>query len=298
MKRFLLESSLFALVIITSVYFVFLQADGKSDPFYLRTTTPKQSSLILGTSKAAQGLMPEVLNPYLKKDIYNFSFTVAHSPFGPAYLSAIEKKLERNSKNGVFIVTVDPWSISSDGIDPNDENQFGESKSFMGTLSSFSSKPNVSYMLNNYGDNYIKILLNFSLMEVHCDGWLEVFPPMDSTSVKSRIAGNIQEQKAKLKDYNFSQTRYEYLKKTIEILKSHGKVYLVKLPVDTRIAAIEARLLPNFDEKIDALAESVSVPYLNLMNSDTKFTFTDGIHLYKDSAKDVSDELGKWISKQ
>ena len=101
-----------------------------------------------------------------------------------------------------------------------------------------------------------------------------------------------------LKDYNFSQTRYEYLKKTIEILKSHGKVYLVKLPVDTRIAAIEARLLPNFDEKIDALAESVSVPYLNLMNSDTKFTFTDGIHLYKDSAKDVSDELGKWISKQ
>ena len=298
MKRFLLESSLFALAIITSVYFVFLQADGKSDPFYLRTTTPKQSAMILGTSKAAQGLLPEVLKPYLQKDIYNFSFTVAHSPFGPAYLSAIEKKLDGISKNGVFIVTVDPWSISSDGIDPNDESQFGESKSFMGTLSSFSSKPNVSYMLNNYGDNYIKILLNFSQMEVHRDGWLEVFPPMDSTSVKSRIAENIQEQKAKLKDYNFSQIRFDYLKKTIETLKTHGKVYLVRLPVDNRIAAIEARLLPDLDKKIDELAKSEAVPYLNLMNSDTKFTFTDGIHLYKDSAKDVSAEVGNWISKQ
>ena len=297
MKKFLIESSLFSVAIIASVYFVFLQADGKSDPFYLRTTTPKQSSLILGTSKAAQGLMPEFINPYLETDIYNFSFTVAHSPFGPAYLSAIEKKLDPRTKDGIFIITVDPWSISSDGIDPNDENQFGESKSFMGTLSSFSSKPNVSYILNSYGDNYIKILLNFSQMEVHDDGWLEVFPPMDSTSVKNRIAENIQEQKTKLKNYKFSQTRFEYLKKTIETLKTHGKVYLVRLPVDNRIAAIEARLLPDFDKKIDELAKSEAVPYLNLMNSDTKFTFTDGIHLYKDSAKDVSAEVGKWISK-
>jgi hypothetical protein len=298
MKKFLIETTLFSVAIIASVYFVFLQADGKSDPFYSRTTTPKQSSLILGSSKAAQGLMPEALNPYLETDIYNFSFTVAHSPFGPSYLSAIEKKLGPNSKDGVFIITVDPWSISSDGIDPNDENQFGESKSFMGKLSSFSSKPNISYLLNSYGDNYIKILMNFSLMEVHDDGWLEVFPPMDSTSMKSRIAENIQEQKTKLKNYKFSQTRFEYLKKTIETLKNHGKVYLVKLPVDDRIAEIEARLLPNFDEKIDKLAKSAAVPYLNLMNSDTKFTFTDGIHLYKDSAKDVSVEVGRWITKR
>ena len=298
MKRFLLESTLFSVAIIASGYFVFLQAEGKSDPFYSRTTTPKQASLILGTSKAAQGLMPEVLNPYLETDIYNFSFTVAHSPFGPAYLSAIEKKLKPETKDGVFIITVDPWSISSDGKDPNNEAEFGESKSFMGTAKSFSSKPNISYLLNSYDDNYIKILLNFSLMEVHKDGWLEVFPPMDSTSVKNRIAENILEQNAKLKNYRFSQTRFEYLKRTIETLKNHGKVYLVKLPVDFRIAAIEAELVPEFDKKIEELAKTVSVPYLNLMNSDTKFTFTDGIHLYKDSAIVVSAEVGRWISKQ
>ena len=298
MKKFLIEYSLFTVAIIASVYFVFLQADGKSDPFYSRTTTPKQSSLILGSSKAAQGLMPEVLKPYLQKDIYNFSFTVAHSPFGPAYLSAIEKKLDPRTKDGIFIITVDPWSISSDGIDPNDETQFGESRSFMATTPSFSAKPNVSYLLNSFSDNYIKILMNFSLMEIHEDGWLEVFPPMDSTSVKNRIADNILEQELKLTNYRFSETRFEYLKRTIETLKSRGKVYLVKLPVDNRIAEIEAKLVPDLDAKIEELAKTASVPYLNLMNSDTKFTFTDGIHLYKDSAKEVSAEVGRWISKQ
>lgn len=289
---------MFSVAIMVSVYFVFLQADGKSDPFYSRTANPKQESLILGTSKSAQGLMPEVLNNYLQKDIYNFSFTVAHSPFGPAYLSAIEKKLEPQTKDGVFIITVDPWSISSDGTDPNNEEEFDESKSFMATTYSFSSKPNISYLLNSFNDNYIKILMNFSLMEVHNDGWLEVFPPMDSTSVKNRITDNILEQELRLTTYRFSKTRFEYLKRTIEKFKSHGKVYLVKLPVDYRIAEIEAKLVPDFDSKIDELAKTASVPYLNLMNSDTKFTFTDGIHLYKNSAKEVSAEVGRWISKQ
>lgn len=72
----------------------------------------------------------------------------------------------------------------------------------------------------------------------------------------------------------------------------------MRLPVDHRIAEIETELLPDFDEKIEELAKTTSVPYLSLMNSDTKFTFTDGIHLYRDSAKEVSAQVGEWISKQ
>lgn len=298
MKKFLIESTLFSVVIIATVYFVFLQANGKSDPFYSRTATPKQSSLIVGTSKAAQGLMPEVISPYLKKDIYNFSFTVAHSPFGPAYLSAIEKKLKSETKDGIFIITVDPWSISSDGKDPNNEMDFGETKSFIGKTPSFSSKPNIPYLLNSFDDNYIKILMNFSLMEVHNDGWLEVFPPMDSTVVKKRIAENIVAQKLKSTNYRFSETRFQFLKKTVEFLKTHGRVYLVRLPMDYRIAEIEAEIVPDFEAKIQEFASAEFVPYLNLTNSNTKFTFTDGIHLYKSSAEQVSAEVGKWISKQ
>lgn len=289
---------MFAVAIIASVYFVFLQADGKSDPFYLKTSSPKQTSLIIGTSKAAQGLMPEILTPYLQKDIYNFSFTVAHSPFGPAYLSAIQKKIKQETQAGVFIITVDPWSISSDGMDPNNEDQFDEAKSFMATTPSFSSNPNVSYLLNSFSDNYIKILMNFSLMEVHDDGWLEVFPPMDSTSTKNRIAQSVLDYSQKLKEFRFSDTRFDYLEKTISTLKNHGKVYLVRLPVSPEIAKIEDELVPDFDFKINGLANSEELPYLNLKNADAKFIFTDGIHLYKDSAKKVSDEVGRWISAQ
>jgi len=298
MKRFLLESSLFAIAIIASVFFVFLQADGKSDPFYLRTTSPKQTSLILGTSKAAQGLMPEILNTYFKEDIYNFSFTVAHSPFGPSYLNAVKKKLEPNTKEGIFIITVDAWSISSDGKDPNNENQFDEAKLFLETTPSFSSNPNVPYLLNSYDDNYFKIFMNFSLMEVHDDGWLEVFPPMDSTLVETRNAENILEHSLKLEKFKFSETRFQYLKSTIELLKKHGNVYLVRLPVSPEMTEIENKLIPDFDLRINDLANTEELPYLNLSNSNSKFTFTDGIHLYKDSAKEVSAQVGKWISEQ
>lgn len=295
MKKFLIETILFLAIIIVSVYLVFLQANGKSDPFYSKTTSPKQTSLILGTSKAAQGLIPEILHPYLQKNIYNFSFTVAHSPFGPTYLNAIQKKIEPNTKNGIFIITIDPWSISSDGADPNNEYQFDEAKSFMGTISSFSSNPNVSYLLNSFDDNYIKILINFSLMEVHSDGWLEVFPPMDSIAIENKIAEKILEHTLKLEKFQFSKTRFEYLKKTIEILKNHGKVYLVRLPVCPEITKIEAELIPDFDLKINDLANEEELLYLNLINSGTKFTFIDGIHLSKDSAKEVSRKVGEWI---
>lgn len=298
MKKFLLEFSLFSVVIIASVYIVFLQADGKSDPFYARTTSAKQTSLILGTSKAAQGLMPEILSPYLNREIYNFSFTVAHSPFGPTYLSAIQKKLNSKTKDGIFIITVDPWSIASDGENPDDEAQFDEANSFIGNTNSFSTNPNIQYLLDNFNDNYIKILWNKSLMEVHKDGWLEVSAPMDLEDINNRIAEKVIEQKLKLSQFQFSETRFNYLEKTIETLKKYGKVYLVRLPVYTDIVEIENELVPDFDLKIDELAQKQSVPYLNLINSGTKFTFTDGLHLYKDSAKKLSLEVAKWISTQ
>jgi hypothetical protein len=214
------------------------------------------------------------------------------------YLSAIEKKLMPEAKNGIFIVTVDPWSIASDGADPNNEAQFDESKTFMANTASFDSDPNIQYLLENFNDNYIKILLNFSLMDVHSDGWLEVSPPMDSTRVEKRIAENSVAQEVKATKFQFSETRFDYLKKTIETLKEHGRVYLVRLPVNAKIATIEDTLIPDFDLKMGKLAQKESVPYLNLINSGTKFTFTDGVHLYKDSAKKVSLEVGRWISRQ
>ena len=91
MKKFIVNICLFLIIVLLTILGVFWQADGKTDPFYLRFTTDKQNSLILGTSRAAQGLLPEVLNSKLNRDdFFNYSFTLGHSPYGPTYLKSIK----------------------------------------------------------------------------------------------------------------------------------------------------------------------------------------------------------------
>ena len=68
-------------------YSIFIQVDGNTDPYYKRFTTPTNNSLILGVSKAAQGLQPQVFNNILnRKDLFNYSFTISSSPYGKLYL--------------------------------------------------------------------------------------------------------------------------------------------------------------------------------------------------------------------
>lgn len=297
MKKFLIKSTIFLIVILASIYFVFLQADGKSDPFYKRFTSSIQSSLILGTSKAAQGLRPSVLKEQLgRSDIYNFSFTVAHSPYGPAYLQSIQQKLNPDTKDGIFIITVDSWSISSDGIDPDDPQLFDEKNTFMNS-NSFNSNPNIHYLLNYYNDNYIKLLMNFSNMDLHDDGWLEVSVNIDSTRVNNRIDQEEVDGFKKIRSFNFSETRLGYLQKTIELLKQHGKVYLVRLPVHPKIAQVEEKLLPEFNSIIENLSKKEAVPYFDMAPLNSRYSYTDGNHLYKDSATEVSLKLAQWIKE-
>jgi hypothetical protein len=56
-----------------------LLADGTSDDYYLKFSTPKQGSMILGTSRAKQGLIPSVLSEAIEGGdvkLFNFSFTL------------------------------------------------------------------------------------------------------------------------------------------------------------------------------------------------------------------------------
>src|SRR5689334_18034252 len=89
-------------------------ANGTTDEYYLRFTTGKQRSMMLGGSRAAQGLHPSVFNnvdaPSLfAGPMYNFAFTMGHSPYGATYREAIARKLDPDTRNGLFILQVDPW---------------------------------------------------------------------------------------------------------------------------------------------------------------------------------------------
>ena len=67
-------SIIFSIPILIFSALIVLKADGNLDPFYIRFTTPKQKNMILGTSRAAQGLQPSIFDNVLNKKRDYISF--------------------------------------------------------------------------------------------------------------------------------------------------------------------------------------------------------------------------------
>ena len=268
--------------------------DGYSDAYYLRFTTPKQSNFIIGTSKAAQGMNPAVINKILHKELYNYSFDISKSPFGPAYLKSIQRKLSKEKKDGIFIVTVDCWSIYSKCKNPNDIASFGENSSSVGEIEQVDQNPNFQYLTKYMSGNYYKIIFKPTVAQLHENGWLEVSLDMDSTSVARRTKNTLVEYKNLLSLYQFSQVRLDYLVDTIDFLNQYGHVYLVRLPVSPKLMDIENQLSPNFSSLMQLPAEK-SYGFLDLTSKNKLFRYTDGVHLSKRSGTLVSEEIAHWI---
>jgi hypothetical protein len=272
------------------------RADGHTDPFYIRFTTPKQQSMILGTSRAAQGLQPEVFEQILKKNINNFAFTIVDSPFGEVYFESIKRKHNKKA-GGLFIIAVDPWSISSSCSSPNNLSQFRENRSCLNKTKIVDMNPNFFYIFSNLSGKYKNLIFQrHTNMFLHKDGWLEISNiAMDSLSVAARVKRKIEKYRnTRLPKTKFSSTRLRYLIKTISYLKDFGDVYIVRLPIHESMMEIEKDLMSDFDLKINA-AINLSDGYLDLTPQNSLYNYTDGNHLYKDSGKNISQIIAKWI---
>ncbi len=285
-------------------------ADGYTDPFYLKCTSPKQTSMILGISRAGQALVPSVFDSALATtypgiDMYNFAFTLHWSPFGKVYLDAISQKLAKDTRQGVFIVTVDPWTIANFKDEQDDIRQQRENNGGLGRTRWMSANPNFSYLINAYSKPYMNVLATkikdrfFNIRpfwQVHKDGWLEVSRPMDSASVAQRFHTTLDIYSTAYLPYcGISPIRKSYLAKTIAFLKEHGDVYLVRLPVHPSLLAVDNRLYPQFDAYMDSLAREQKTPYFNFSDSCGKYTYIDGSHLMISSGTLVTKELCRLI---
>lgn len=293
-ERLFLISCLFVVVFIV----ICSLANGTTDPFYMRFTTPKQNNLIIGTSRAAQGLQPSIFDSILKKNMYNFAFTIAHSPYGPTYLEKIKTKLNQNEKSGVFIVTVDPWSISSRSVNPNDYKKFDELKLCLGNTVTVNMNPNVEYLFKNFDGQYLTLLSKINTgMFLHDDGWLELSVKMDSISTKERLIEKVEDYTNNhLQTYQFSSYRTDYLLKTVSFLKKHGQVFLVRLPIHEKMMDIENQLMPDFEQKIEGVIH-IADGYYDFTTANNSYTYVDGNHLYKVSGRQVSMEIANLIKQ-
>lgn len=307
MRAFLIKCFVFLFLLLGSILTIFLIEGGYSDPFYLKFTTPKQGSLILGTSRAAQGVIPAILNKELAKltkhPFYNYAFTLANSPYGDVYLSSIQHKVA-DSNDGIFILAVDPWSIAT-GDSSQADVDLPERRNFLANVRHVSINPNLEYMLKFYPDFYVNIVgsrLRPSHRVLHDDGWLEINLAMDSTAQAYRMHKMINMHKKKGSIFHISSVRLDYLCRTIAFLKRHGRVFLIRIPIGKEMRTLEETAMPAFVHKMDSIALTYGVPFLDMSTETEGLRFTDGHHLHKTSSarysRDLADTLKTYLSRR
>jgi hypothetical protein len=278
--------------------------NGYTDDYYLRVASPRQTGLIVGTSRAAQGLVPAEIDARAlgaSAAPYNFAFASSLTRYGRAYFEAIGRKLaeQRPAQIGVFLLEVSPLAIS---IDATGTREFPEQETFVGKLSTFASDPNVEYPFyaarRGYDiiDRSVRRWRGTGRLFLHDDGWLEVKPVADAS-----IELNIQQ---KLVDYaqvfsvsRHSPERSEYLERTIVQLVARGRVALVVMPIDPRLRALEWSYMPDFDDRMRVLAERSRATYLDLSDLDARVVTNDGNHLRQDWARAVSREVSARLER-
>ncbi|MBX2973946.1 MAG: hypothetical protein KF797_12655 [Flavobacteriales bacterium] len=307
MATFLKRLTLFMVLPFTILIVTLYSADGRTDPFYLRFTTPRQASMVLGTSRAAQGIQPQVLDSILNAGghavrSFNYGFAIGYSNYGKAYYESIRKKLDPDARNGVFVLAVDPWSIAGDKktIRSGKEEVDG---TFIATLACVHMDPNVEYLLKEYDKPLLNIILPDPRKEddrltLHKDGWLETDLDLSAQAVAERTSRKVDEYRnTRLKNMLPSAWRLGYLGMTIDLLKEHGTVLLVRLPIHSSILRIEDEMMPGFDGVMQRLAQEKNVRYLKIPADDKAWTFTDGNHLAPADGARVTRLIGQELLK-
>jgi len=289
MRKYLLKIILFLSICFVILTFIMLQFGGNIDYFYVKFTTPKAKSLIIGDSRSMQGIQPKIMNSKLANSkyelpIFNYSFTVAQASISPLYNNSIEKKLDDSSKNGLFIISITPWMLASDKKNNNALGEYRESDSPPHNMNYVNVNPNYEYLFKNLNYFHFKSLFRRS-STMHKDGWLEEnnLPKSPEVFIEWKNNQSIIFDKM-ISDYTVSKIRLENLVFLIKKLKKHGEIYLVRMPIDQDFIEKEKYFYTDFDSDMRLIADSNNIPYINF-NQETSNSLNyktyDGHHLDK-----------------
>jgi hypothetical protein len=160
LKIFLLTFILiFALISVTTHLL-----RNRLDPYYVKLLAPSKGGLILGDSRALQGLDPDQFD----FPIENFAFTIGHSPYDASYIKLIRKKIPKG-RGFQHLVSVTPWSLINNIGSKEDFNPF-----FTESLKLPLFNPNFEY-ISKYMDLSLTNLLNLipSKAITTDKGWLK-----------------------------------------------------------------------------------------------------------------------------
>jgi hypothetical protein len=292
MRIFLIK--LFRIIFLTTVVFLISLLSISSllknsiDPFYIKLLGKTDNALILGDSRALQGIDPTYL-PFMAE---NFAFTIGHSPYDKSYLKLIKKKVDTSTKViGRHIVCVSPWSLVKIETDSNDINPF-----FSENLKLPLCNPNIEYLFKYTDLRFVSLLKLLRSNSISNNlGWLKI--EMSEIELrkeyKRRVREKINNYKVKYDNHNLdsSTARIENLKAIIQFLKKTGNVCLVRLPVSNEMLELEKMYFTEFDNLLIEISKTFNLDYINL--TDLEIQTTDGNHIWYKEVPKVTKELAK-----
>ncbi|KIA89932.1 hypothetical protein [Kaistella jeonii] len=308
-RKSILKLSLFSIVPLLVIgYAIFLTGE-HTDDFYKRFTSSPQHSLILGSSRGS-GINPAILDKiiqpkYPKVKFYNYAFTWGHSPYGPKYLESIRKKLDPKTKDGIFVVIVEPTALMVTCSKPDSPEYYFENDKAVAKTTFVNVNPNLEYLIESY-DYSLTRALNLKILppknpmadvEVLDNGKMEVkmikdYSPEKRAEENTRKMGEFQKR---IDDLKWSEKRLKYLEETIRFLQKHGKVLLLRMPVNSVPYQIEDNAVPFFDAKIQELSIKYKVNYTNYNLTPNDYKCIDEVHLSNQSMTEFSKKLGQKI---
>jgi hypothetical protein len=300
MKTFLIKTLIFVLLIKGAVTLLLLTQAPYIDYFYIKFTTPKQTSLIIGDSRSLQGIQPSILNDCLKDSgyelpIFNYSFTIAQIAYGKLNTESIKKKMKDEVSNGLFILTVNPWLLAERIEDDIDSNIFFEEGKPPHNMEFVSHNPNFEYLYKNFNYFHFRSLFKRNAT-THKDGWLEEKNlPKNEAVLEEWTLNQIRMYTNFANEWKQSTYRLRHLDELIVFLKQHGDVIVLSMPIDQRIKAIENDFWADFDSIMDSIANNNHTKYLNFSINDTFQTY-DGNHLDKIGGMSFAKTLCNSIS--
>ena len=303
MRHFLLKISVALLIAFAMHFAAGYFSGGKTDDYYLRFTTPSAKSMIIGSSRAAQGIQPDSLNEVCKlfgydTPIFNFAFTSMASPYGEIYTKTIQSKLDTSTNSGLFIVCVEPYMLGGLSAD-----NLVEKNGPLNDLHFLKSYPNWEYLLKRYSYGWGRMALTSlglynSTSELHSNGWLEINVIVDSVNAKNRAYDVLHDKRNDIGKFSLSPYRLHWLRETITLLQRYGNVVLVRVPVSREFYEFEQLLSPAFDQTMLEEARYHQIVYKNFQDQSESLTFKDGHHMQLTSTARFSSTLKNWLRQE
>lgn len=260
------------------------------DPYYVKLVSHATGGIILGDSRALQGLDPEKFD----FTIDNFAFTIGHSPYDRSYLKLIQKKVGSGSNNQ-HIVSVNPWSLILDTSNKEDINPFFTEKLQFPLL-----EPNFEYIFKYVDLRLVTLLKLLSTNAITTDkGWLK--QGIDSKELfreyPRRVKEKVENYKRKYPFTNsdIKSSRVQNLLDIIRFLKKSGRVVIVRLPVSQEMMNLENARYPRFNYLLEEISTNSSCKFIDLTDMDIQTT--DGNHIWYKEVARVSSELNLRIKK-